>query len=331
MHPTVHNTQPSTIHHHSQELTAKSPIKSPPKMSRTILVTGATGNQGGATVSALLAANAGFNILALTRDANSASSQKLKAKSSAITVIQGDLSDTEAVFKSAEAASSQPIWGVFSIQSPGFGKNGPEIEQQQGKDLVDSAIKHGVKHFVYSSVDRHGDRSLENPTNVPHFVSKHNIEHHLISKAKDSGMIWTILRPTAFMDNLNVKNMASVFATAWKTTLHRPLQLIATEDIGVFAAKAFVDVDQFKNSSLSLAGDELTFEELDKIFHEVKGVKPPQTWGLLVKAVFWMSTEMNNMFTWFEKEGYGANVADLKKIHPEMKDMRAWVKDTYSL
>jgi uncharacterized protein YbjT (DUF2867 family) len=85
-------------------------------MGRTILVTGATGNQGGAVVNALLAANADFNILALTRDANSSSSQKLKAKSPAISIVQGDLNDTENVFKTAKAASNQPIWGVFSVQ-----------------------------------------------------------------------------------------------------------------------------------------------------------------------------------------------------------------------
>lgn len=186
-----------------------------------------------------------------------------------------------------------------------------------------------MKHFVYSSVDRHGDRSIDNPTDVPHFISKHNIEHHLIKQAEKSDMTWTILRPVAFMDNWNVKNMASIFTTAWKKTLHRPLQLVATEDIGIFAAKSFLDVEQFKNRAISLAGDELTFEELDKIFLEETGAKSPQTWGLAVKAVFWMSTEMRNMFAWFENEGYAANIAELKKIHPQLKDTRTWVKESY--
>lgn len=85
-------------------------------MSRAILVTGATGKQGGALIKALLADKAGFHILAVTRDSNSASAKRLAAKSSDITLVQGDLNDTEAIFKTAEQATSHPIWGVFSVQ-----------------------------------------------------------------------------------------------------------------------------------------------------------------------------------------------------------------------
>ena len=85
-------------------------------MNRAILVTGATGKQGGALIKALLADKAGFRILAVTRASNSASAKRLAAKSSDITLVQGDLNDTEAMFKNAEQASSQPIWGVFSVQ-----------------------------------------------------------------------------------------------------------------------------------------------------------------------------------------------------------------------
>lgn len=87
-------------------------------MSRAILVTGATGKQGGALIKALLAENRGFQILAVTRDTNSPSAQRLAAKSSDITLIQGDFGDTEAIFKAAEqAATSNTIWGVFSVQA----------------------------------------------------------------------------------------------------------------------------------------------------------------------------------------------------------------------
>lgn len=85
-------------------------------MSRAILVTGATGNQGGALIKALLAAKADFNILAVTRDATSPSAQALKSKASNITLVQGNLDDTESIFQSAKAATTVQIWGVYSIQ-----------------------------------------------------------------------------------------------------------------------------------------------------------------------------------------------------------------------
>lgn len=87
-----------------------------PAMSRAVLVTGATGKQGGALVRALLAADADLQILAVTRDAKSPSAQRLTAKSSKIRVIQGNLDDTEAIFKTAQNATASSIWGVYSIQ-----------------------------------------------------------------------------------------------------------------------------------------------------------------------------------------------------------------------
>jgi uncharacterized protein YbjT (DUF2867 family) len=85
-------------------------------MSRALLITGATGKQGSAVIKALLANNADFHVLAVTRDAGSISAKKLAAKSPNITLVQGDLNDTDSIFKSAKNATSAPIWGVFSVQ-----------------------------------------------------------------------------------------------------------------------------------------------------------------------------------------------------------------------
>lgn len=85
-------------------------------MARALLITGATGKQGGSLVSALLKANADFEILALTRNAQSASAQKLQARSPNIKLVTGDLDDIDSVFQKAKQASKLPIWGVFSVQ-----------------------------------------------------------------------------------------------------------------------------------------------------------------------------------------------------------------------
>lgn len=85
-------------------------------MSRTVLVTGATGKQGGSVIAALLEAKADFEILAVTRDASSSGAQKLQAKSSNIKLVEGNLDEPEKIFDDARKATSQPIWGVFSVQ-----------------------------------------------------------------------------------------------------------------------------------------------------------------------------------------------------------------------
>lgn len=84
-------------------------------MSRTLLITGATGKQGGAVIRSLLARKADFQILALTRDVNSPSAKRLASSSPAIKLLQGDLDHAETIFQSAKLVAPS-IWGVFSVQ-----------------------------------------------------------------------------------------------------------------------------------------------------------------------------------------------------------------------
>jgi uncharacterized protein YbjT (DUF2867 family) len=176
-------------------------------MSKVILVTGATGKQGGAVIDALKASDhlSGYTILALTRNINSPSAKKL-AEYDNIKLVAGDLNNVPAIFVEAAKVVSDPIWGIFSVQAyPLRGKGSdPAIEVKQGKDLIDTAVTNGVSFFVYASVDRGGDNSSQNKTPIPHFATKLEIEKHLLENAKT--MKWTILRPVTFMDVSGVPN-----------------------------------------------------------------------------------------------------------------------------
>ncbi|KAJ5744527.1 hypothetical protein N7533_009397, partial [Penicillium manginii] len=128
-------------------------------------------------------------------------------------------------------------------------------EELQGKSLIDDSLKQNVQFFVYSSVDRGGDASYTTPTKVPHFINKHNIEHHLVEKSKSADMKWFILRPAAFYENLAPDFFGKVFATSFKMAPKgKPLQMVATDDIGFFGAEAFAHPEAYQNKSLSLAG-----------------------------------------------------------------------------
>lgn len=168
---------------------------------KVILVTGATGKQGGGVIDALLAQkDQQWELLAVTRTASSGSAQKLAAKSSSIKLVEGNLDDVPALFEAAKKVASGPIWGVYSVQvSQGKGVT-HEGEIAQGKNLIDESIKEGVKHFVYSSVDRGGnEKSWDVETPIPHFQSKYHLERYLREQAGEK-MGWTVLRPVAFMD-----------------------------------------------------------------------------------------------------------------------------------
>ncbi|OAL23559.1 hypothetical protein AYO20_11004 [Fonsecaea nubica] len=303
-------------------------------MSRAVLITGATGKQGGSVVNALLRANADFQILALTRDAAGASAQRLLQKSPKIKLVVGNMDAAEDIFAKAQEASSLPIWGVFSVQTAIGNGASAQSEERQGKALIDAALKFGVKHFVYSSVDRGGPaRSDKDPTTVPHFISKYNIEKHLFEKTKsrqntDVGMNWTVLRPVAFFENLVPGFLGKVFASSWARSLDKgqKLQLIATSDIGFFAAEAFLKPERYTNAKLSLAGDELTYDQFRTVFQQTLGYSLPTTFSFVAGLVNWMVKDLGLMFRWFHDVGYGADIAALKQINPGLKDFRTWLE-----
>jgi uncharacterized protein YbjT (DUF2867 family) len=298
-------------------------------MSKTVLITGATGKQGGAVIDVLLQSSQAkdFTILAVTRNPEGGAAQKLKSKG--VKIVKGDLNDVPALFKEAKQTVTGPIWGVFSVQVP-MGKGASvETEEAQGKALVDGALANNVKTFVYSSVDRGGDeKSFSNPTPIPHFISKHNIERHLVEKAGAQGerMNWTILRPVAFMDNFTSGFMGKGFATMWKVALkEKPLQLISVYDIGYFAAQAFINSKSYNARGISLAGDSLSFEEAAKVFKEKMGKEMPTTYDLMAKGMLWAVGDLGTMFQWFATDGYGADIQMLRKEHPDLMGFGHWL------
>lgn len=140
--------------------------------TRKILVTGATGKQGGAVIKALLANPPPFDyeILALSRKTTSPSAQNL-ASHPKITLIEGGWSDCEAIF--AKAGGIGAVWGVFIVTLPDLKSKVEGLETKQGVDMIDAAISNNVKHIVFTSVDRGGhDKSEVDASFVPHFISK---------------------------------------------------------------------------------------------------------------------------------------------------------------
>ena len=300
---------------------------------KSLLILGATGKQGRKVIETILSSDskADFTILALTRNPDSASAKALAAKSTIIRLIKGDLDDAPSVFKAAsEASGGAGIWGVFSVQQAVQDGATQERETRQGKAVVDEAIAHNVKVFVYSSVDRGGDKSDSNPTYVPHFISKHAIEAYLKSRAPETEMQYTILRPVAFMEGLTPDFMGKTMATWIKIGLKpsKPLAFVATSDIGFFAGQAFLQPDspEYKNKAISLAGDELTFGQLSQVFKESLGYEVPTTFEFVARFIKWMVSDLNMMFRWFDEEGMVADIPKLRRMNPGLKDLGRWLE-----
>lgn len=293
----------------------------------TLLIVGATGKQGGAVVKAILRRGGQPpKLLALTRNVESPSAKSLsEASPGNIELVQGDTTDPEPIFKSLPKGS---IDGIFLVTTPG-----KVDEEKQAIPFIDAAVEHGVKQIVFSSVDRGGDeKSWENPTDIKHFYQKHNIEVHLRDKARESSSSfqWTILRPTAFLDNMNPGMFCSVFTALWASALkpETKLQLVSVHDIGTFAASAFASPEKWSGKAVGLAGDELTLTEAQERFKATTGKDLPQAWTIVGSAMLWAVGEIGAMFAFFEREGYGADIAALKKEEKSLQNFESWLRES---
>ncbi|KAJ9143950.1 NAD(P)-binding protein [Coniochaeta hoffmannii] len=308
--------------------------------TKTLLITGATGRQGSGVIAALLSSpqSQSYTILAVTRDPSSPAAQALTVLSPGrrVRLLKGDLDDIPALFASAASASpTSSIWGVYSVQASAGRAVTESSETRQGTALVDAALAHGVSVFVYSSVDRGGDdASWENQTPVGHFRTKYQVEHHLRRQAAaavektGTTMRWTILRPVAFMDNLAPTLQTRVFLAALRNHVPptKKMQWVASSDVGHYAAMAFASPGEWHGRAVGIAGDELTMEELSRVFERAVGRPERGTYWVLGSVLTAVVREMGLMIGWFASDGYKADVAARRAEYPGLMDLEGYLR-----
>src|SRR5215472_11575876 len=208
---------------------------------RIVLVSGATGRQGGAVIRHLL--GKGWRLRALSRNPGGEAARSLAGQG--VEVAAGDLEDPASLERAARGA-----YGVFSVQD--FWTAGAKREVVQGKNLADAAKRAGVEHFVYSSVG-----GAERSSGIDHWESKWEIENHI----RKLGLPATMIRPAAFMENYYIDQVEiGILKGRLMDPIRadKPYQTIATDDIGAFVALAFERPDQLLGKELEIAGSELT-------------------------------------------------------------------------
>jgi len=201
-------------------------------------------------------------------------------------------------------------YGVFSIQN--FFEYGAEQEIRYGKNMADAAKKTGISHFIYSSVCNAGDH-----TGVPHFETKNIIEKYI----QQSDLPATILRPVKFMENYYIPQVfkgilsGKLFDSIKAGKKH---QMIAVDDIGACVAHIYANPTKFLGSTVELAGDELTNEEIVITMSRVLGKKIKFKRLPLFVAKFMLDKEMYLMFKWFNEKGFTADMKKFKSQFPSV-------------
>ena len=258
---------------------------------KTILVTGATGQQGGAVARALLAG--GHKVRAMTRKPDGEAARALAGKGAE--VVRGDLDDVASLEKALAGA-----WGVFAVQNTW--EAGVEGEEQQGKRLAELARRAGVEHYVYTSV-----ASAHRRTGIPHFENKWRIEQTVRALSFPS---YAILRPVFFMENFLsplMKPGLDQGKLAIALSADTPVQMIAVEDIGAYGRLVFEQAAAFNGRELDIAGDEVTMPEAARVLgaalkKKVEFVRVP------IEDVRKGSEDYAIMLEWFDRVGYDVHI-----------------------
>lgn len=265
-----------------------------------VLVTGATGKQGGHLVRELLAR--GHAIRALTRKPDSPAAAALAKRG--VTIVPGNFDDQNSLERAARGVDT-----VFAMSTP-F-ENGAQTETREGINIVRAASTVGVTHLVYSSV-----AGADRATGIPHFDSKFEVE----TEIRRSGVPFTIVAPVFFMENFVADWMLAGIAKgtiAMALPATRRLQQIALSDIAQFTALAIERRGSFLGTRIDIASDELTNATAAAAISAASGRHIAYT-ALPIDAVRQQNEDLARMFEWFDRVGYDADVVGLREVYPEV-------------
>jgi uncharacterized protein YbjT (DUF2867 family) len=269
---------------------------------KVVVVTGATGRQGGGVIRHMLPK--GWRLRALTRTPRGAAALGLASRG--VEVVAGDLDDP----RSLEAALTG-AYGVYSVQD--FWTVGARREVAQGKNLAAAAKKAGIAHFVYSSVG-----GAERNSGIDHWETKWEIEQYIRTLELPA----TMIRPAAFMENYYIDQVEIGILKGRLVDpirADKPYQTIAGDDIGAFVALAFDRPAEFIGQAIEIAGSELTNRQAAEVFSRVLGKRVAfrRLPLLIVRLV--LGREFYQMFRWFDRAGFAADIEGLRRRYPDIR------------
>ncbi|HLQ58331.1 MAG TPA: NmrA/HSCARG family protein [Gemmatimonadales bacterium] len=265
-----------------------------------VLVTGATGKQGGHLVRELLAR--GHAIRALTRKPDSPAAAALAQRG--VTIVTGNFEDQNSLERAARGVDT-----VFAMSTP-F-ESGAQTETREGINIVRAASTAGVTHLVYTSV-----AGADRASGIPHFDSKFEVEKEI----RRAGVPFTIVAPVFFMENFLADWMLAGItkgSIALALPATRRVQQIAVADIAQFTALAIERRDGFLGKRIDIASDELTVPTAAAAISEASGRRVEYT-ALPIDAVRQQNDDLARMFEWFDRVGYDADVVGLRGLYPEV-------------
>lgn len=225
------------------------------------------------------------------------------------------------------------VHGLFSVQLPD--PDGTDSERRHGFALIDAARKAGVAHFVHTSVCQ-----VEEHMNFPlwdagYWAQKYWTDKWDVDQAVRAAdfPVWTVLRPTFFMQNFARPKAQRLYPQLRQETLltptlqHSRVQLVAAQDVGAFARAAFENPVKFGRRIIGLVSDSLTMAEisqvLGKMLHRTvvtKSVSPEEALDAGILPAWVRAQE------WINLVGYHVDTADLSTYGVPLTSFSAWAR-----
>lgn len=271
-----------------------------PDQTKHVLVTGATGQQGGALATLLI--QRGYRVRALTRKVDSPRARALSEQGAEL--FPADAEEPASLERAAAGVDA-----VFAMATPYEG--GVEAETRQGINVVTAAAAAGVGQVIYSSV-----AGADQNTGIPHFESKFRVEQHL----RTLGVRFTIIAPVFFMENLIAPwNIGALASGVYPMALPpgRKLQQIAVADVAGFAAEVIAKPEEFTTQRIEIASDELTGAEAAAVLGRASG-REMKYLEIPLEQVRAGNEDLAVMFEWINRVGYHADITGLRERFPKV-------------
>ena len=303
----------------------KGDIKMNLNNQKLILVTGATGLQGGAVANEAL--KQGFKVRILVRDEKSTKAQALIQKGAEAVV--GNFDDIESLNN-----AMRDVDGVFSVPISGIDTIETDRERKQANAVIQSALNNGVKQFVHTSV-----AATSRYTEFPEWGTGYWFEKYWTDKwdieeaVRNAGFQkWTILKPAQIMNNFtdhvefmypDLKHGEITSVTYADTRIDH----VAVEDIATFATTAFANPDEFNEQNIELAGDSVSFNEVARIFKEVLGKDIKVTTMSMEQSIAQGNPQIvARSQQWDNVAGYKVDIDLLKQYNIKLTSFKEFVE-----
>lgn len=286
--------------------------------TKLITVFGATGSQGGSVLKSL-ASTGLYQLNAITRNANSDKAKQLLTLKN-VKLSEANLNDQASIDKALEGS-----YGVFLVTELALDHK-TSTEVQQGKNVIDSAIKNKVSHLVFSG--------LENASKVIkkdccHFDNKALIEEYGM-KLGDK-INFTSIRPPMYYQAIS-QTLRATKPNEFICTLpmaDKPLYCLNIDGYGDCVIPIFAKPSEYKSKIVDVAGDQLKGTEIVDIMN--KHLQPNKITYANVSLEQFLSfgfpgvADLTAMFEYFQSGTMKRNIKMTKELAPNTLSFNDWV------